>query len=180
MTCPNCQSEVRGGAQFCSNCGSRVPNARASLQESLPTVSAGAPAGGNDDGEKTVVSADGPADALAGQVLDEKYELVERIGAGGMGSVYRARRVHIGDEVAVKILHPSYLADESAVERCPAGGARRRATASRQRRHHPRLRRDAHGSAALRLHRDGAGGGLSLREVLASRGKARAVTRQWL
>src|SRR5918994_2191130 len=40
-----------------------------------------------------------------------------RLGEGGMGTVYRARRLHIGDEVAVKVLHPKYVADADAVER---------------------------------------------------------------
>ncbi|HLL74119.1 MAG TPA: protein kinase [Pyrinomonadaceae bacterium] len=56
-------------------------------------------------------------DPLLGQVLDSKYELVARLGEGGMGAVYRARRVHIGDEVAVKVLHQSFVADADAVER---------------------------------------------------------------
>ena len=110
MICPKCSSEVREGAQFCSNCGARAVGVRETLVESVATAEAGARSGG---GAKTVVS----SGALAGQVLDGKYELVEQLGAGGMGSVYRARRVHIGDEVAVKILHPAYIADESAVER---------------------------------------------------------------
>jgi serine/threonine protein kinase/Tol biopolymer transport system component len=58
-----------------------------------------------------------PPDPLLGQVLDSKYELVARLGEGGMGAVYRARRVHIGDEVAVKVLHGSFVADADAVER---------------------------------------------------------------
>ncbi|HLL16693.1 MAG TPA: serine/threonine-protein kinase [Pyrinomonadaceae bacterium] len=58
-----------------------------------------------------------PPDPLLGQVLDSKYELVARLGEGGMGMVYRARRAHIGDEVAVKVLHRSFVADADAVER---------------------------------------------------------------
>ena len=34
-----------------------------------------------------------------------------------MGTVYRARRVHIGDEVAVKVLLRKYVADSGLVER---------------------------------------------------------------
>jgi serine/threonine protein kinase len=46
-------------------------------------------------------------------VLGGKYELLEVLGMGGMGAVYRARRKRIGDEVVVKTLLPS-LSQESA------------------------------------------------------------------
>src|SRR6187402_3009700 len=45
-------------------------------------------------------------------VLDGKFQIVQRIGAGGMGSVYRAEEPAMGREVAIKILHPK-LKDRS-------------------------------------------------------------------
>jgi serine/threonine protein kinase len=39
------------------------------------------------------------------------------LGAGGMGAVYGATRLHIGDEVAVKILHPERSANKSEEDR---------------------------------------------------------------
>ncbi|MGH9751755.1 MAG: protein kinase domain-containing protein [Blastocatellia bacterium] len=57
------------------------------------------------------------ADPLLGRALNQKYQLEARLGQGGMGTVYRARRVLIGDTVAVKILHPEYSRDDRVVER---------------------------------------------------------------
>ena len=56
-------------------------------------------------------------DPLIGHKLDGRYELLKLLGEGGMGKVYLARHTWIGDEVAVKILHPNYVTDEEALER---------------------------------------------------------------
>jgi serine/threonine-protein kinase len=56
-------------------------------------------------------------DVLVGQILDSKYELIRRLGQGGMGAVYRARRKHIGDEVAIKVLLDKFVAGSEATER---------------------------------------------------------------
>ena len=68
-----------------------------------------------DDGV-TLRTVDGE-DALVGRILDGKYKIEESLGRGGMGAVYRARHLLIGDEVAIKVLRPEMARDEDAVER---------------------------------------------------------------
>ena len=52
-------------------------------------------------------------DLLVGHELGH-YRMVEKIGAGGMGEVYRARDEHLARDVAIKVLPPGTLTDASA------------------------------------------------------------------
>ena len=56
-------------------------------------------------------------DPLLGQIIDGKYRIDAEIGAGGMATVYRATREHIGDVVAIKVLHSELLRDPQFAER---------------------------------------------------------------
>lgn len=51
----------------------------------------------------------------AGRILGGRYRLDSLLASGGMGEVYRATRLHIGDEVAVKVLRHELV--ENAVTR---------------------------------------------------------------
>ena len=71
-------------------------------------------AGGYAAAQAAGVPAGNRAEALIGRVLDAKYRLEGIIGAGGMGTVYRATRLMIGDTVAIKIMHSEFVNDDEA------------------------------------------------------------------
>ncbi|GMV43510.1 MAG: hypothetical protein AMXMBFR64_52260 [Myxococcales bacterium] len=56
-------------------------------------------------------------DPLVGQTFDGRFEVLARIGKGGMGSVYRARQLSMGREVALKVLNPGLTGDAEAAGR---------------------------------------------------------------
>ena len=52
-----------------------------------------------------------------GMVIDKKYRLISKLGEGGMGSVFRARRMFINDFVALKFMRPEVVASEDLRQR---------------------------------------------------------------
>jgi eukaryotic-like serine/threonine-protein kinase len=54
---------------------------------------------------------------MLGEVIANRYELVELVGTGGMSSVYKAHDELLERNVALKVLHPHYGDDEEYVER---------------------------------------------------------------
>ena len=106
--CPECELYLDEEAMFCADCGLPLnlsgsggthPYYEGHYHASLPTVRLVDP------------------DPLIGHTIDGKYELTARLGEGGMSVVYRARRVHIGDDVAVKILLGKFVKDDAALAR---------------------------------------------------------------
>ncbi|MEZ4410600.1 MAG: serine/threonine-protein kinase [Polyangiales bacterium] len=58
-----------------------------------------------------------PEPTLVGVVLAQRYRLVERLGGGGMGDVYRAVNEVAGREVAIKVLKPELARNPELVTR---------------------------------------------------------------
>ncbi|HAV78024.1 MAG TPA: serine/threonine-protein kinase, partial [Anaerolineae bacterium] len=52
-----------------------------------------------------------------GIVLNNRYQLLERIGRGGMSDVFRARDLMLERSVAIKVLHEKYSNDKAFQDR---------------------------------------------------------------
>src|SRR5437868_7934830 len=89
----------------CPRCGRRFPdNTHVCPDDFMPLRA-----------DDTLV--DAPVDRLIGQVFDGKYRLDERLGGGGMGTVYRATHLLIDRSVAIKVLSQRFVGDETAQQR---------------------------------------------------------------
>ncbi len=64
-----------------------------------------------------LVEVRGIADELLGTVICDRFEIRDRLGQGGMGTVYRAWQRSVRREVAIKLIEPSYGKDPMAVQR---------------------------------------------------------------
>ncbi len=97
VKCPKCQHENLDDTLYCGKCTTPLK----SLEEISPT--------------KTLVI---PLRGLAkGTTFASRYEIIEELGKGGMGRVYKALDKEINEEVALKLLNPEIASDESTVER---------------------------------------------------------------
>ena len=58
-----------------------------------------------------------PLENLIGRTLNHRYLVGEKVGEGGFGAVFRGKQLATGREVALKILHPHNVSDETIVAR---------------------------------------------------------------
>src|SRR4030095_2665478 len=56
-------------------------------------------------------------DPFLGKLIKGRYNVISKIGEGGMGSVYLAEQVSIGRKVAIKVLNGSYASDDEFIGR---------------------------------------------------------------
>jgi|SRR5215831_12416880 len=97
--CPKCNHSLRAAAKFCDDCGFSLASINGStLPMTQPARSA-------------------PTDSFIGLTLRDKYQIINEIGKGGMGHVYRARHLGLLEDIAIKVIDKKFASDEDAVER---------------------------------------------------------------
>jgi serine/threonine-protein kinase len=56
-------------------------------------------------------------DPFIGRELDKRYTILEKLGQGGMGAVYRGSQHSVGRDCAIKVINPSLVSDAEVIKR---------------------------------------------------------------
>ncbi len=97
--CPKCQFDNPETQRFCGECGTQLTSAKepdASFTKTLETP---------------------VEDMHRGTLFTNRYEIIEELGMGGMGTVYRVYDRKIEGEVALKLIKPAIASDKKTIIR---------------------------------------------------------------
>lgn len=99
MKCPRCQFENPADTNYCAKCG-------------LPLFGKG------DESIGPTLTLETPVHSLErGGTFADRYEIIEEVGKGGMGRVYKVFDKKIKENIALKLLKPEIASDPRTIER---------------------------------------------------------------
>lgn len=97
LKCPKCETENPDNQKFCGHCGTPLLRDReASFTQTLETP---------------------PEDLLTGATFAGRFQIIEELGKGGMGKVYKAHDTEIKEKVALKLLKKEIASNRKTIER---------------------------------------------------------------
>jgi serine/threonine protein kinase/Tfp pilus assembly protein PilF len=99
LSCPKCQFENPEDTKYCGNCATPLPLSDETLEAQTETL---------------VVPI---VDLRTGSILAGRYEIIEELGKGGMGKVYKALDRDINEKIAVKIIRPEISTNKDIIQR---------------------------------------------------------------
>jgi serine/threonine protein kinase/Tfp pilus assembly protein PilF len=99
MKCPQCQFENPQNARFCANCTTPLYPSEDKEMSYTKTLQISM------------------KELPAGSTFAGRYQVLEELGKGGMGKVYKVLDTEIKENVALKLLNPEVAADEKTIER---------------------------------------------------------------
>jgi len=99
MKCPKCNLDNPDDSKFCKECGTNITDA----DEVRPSIT------------KTIET---PREELTtGSTFAGRYQIIEELGKGGMGKVYKAVDTRINEKIALKLIKPEISSDQKTLER---------------------------------------------------------------
>src|SRR5881397_3451472 len=113
--CPKCGAVYPATARFCPRDGNMLVEAQSKAPLATPS-GGGATAVRTPPGPRRGPGLDRAA-SLSGELLDARYQVLKKLGEGGMSYVYLAKEVATTQDVAIKVLSPKLATDKSSVER---------------------------------------------------------------
>ena len=99
MKCPKCQSDNPDDSKFCSNCATSLTGAEEAQRPVTQTIET-------------------PREELTtGSTFAGRYQIIEELGKGGMGKVYKVHDRETNEKVALKLIKPEIASDKKTIER---------------------------------------------------------------
>ncbi|MDI6698069.1 MAG: protein kinase [Candidatus Saccharicenans sp.] len=105
MKCPQCGKDNTSDSRFCKTCAAPL------FRADMPST------GSKRSSEPTETMAVIVTELQAGTTFAGRFEVIEELGKGGMGRVYKVYDQKTREKIALKLLKPEIAADREAVER---------------------------------------------------------------